>query len=185
MAIGTLLGVSTGVCLGMWRRGRRAAFLSVEVFRAIPAIALIPLSMLLLGFGMGMEISIAAFATFWPSLIFTTAAVLQIDHQLFELSALLRLGPLQRCLKIILPAIVPRLLLAMRFAIGMALIASVTVEIVANPFGMGFAMMFAQQSLNPSLMQAWLLWIGLLGYAIHLATIRLETALARRMGAII
>ena len=41
-----------------------------------------------------------------------------------------------------------------------ALVVAVTVEIAANPQGMGYAMMIAQQSLDPALMLAWLGWIG-------------------------
>jgi hypothetical protein len=42
--------------------------------------------------------------------------------------------------------------------------------------------MIAQQSLAPDLMLAWLGWIGLVGYAINLAALRLQQALAWRMG---
>jgi ABC-type nitrate/sulfonate/bicarbonate transport system permease component len=60
----------------------------------------------------------------------------------------------------------------------------VTVEIAANPHGMGYAMMIAQQSLDPALMLGWLLWIGVVGWTINAATLRLQQAVARRMGAL-
>jgi ABC-type nitrate/sulfonate/bicarbonate transport system permease component len=47
---------------------------------------------------------------------------------------------------------------------------------------MGYAMMIAQQSLDPALMLAWLGWIGVLGYAINAAALALQRSVARRMG---
>jgi sulfonate transport system permease protein len=57
------------------------------------------------------------------------------------------------------------------------------VEIAANPHGMGYAMMLAQQSLDPALTLGWLFWIGVIGYAINAGALRLQRIVARRMGA--
>jgi sulfonate transport system permease protein len=62
-------------------------------------------------------------------------------------------------------------------------VVAVTVEIAANPHGMGYAMMIAQQSLDPALMLAWLIWIGVVGYLINAAALGLQQWVARRMGA--
>ena len=77
---------------------------------------------------------------------------------------------------------VPRLFVALRLGVSIALVVAVTVEIAANPHGMGYAMMIAQQSLAPDLMLAWLGWIGVVGYAINLLALRLQQAVAWRMG---
>ena len=81
-----------------------------------------------------------------------------------------------------LPAIVPRLFVALRLGVAIALVVAVTVEIAANPHGMGYAMMIAQQSLDPALMLAWLFWIGVVGYAINAAALRLQQRVARAHG---
>jgi hypothetical protein len=67
----------------------------------------------------------------------------------------------------VLPAIVPRLFVALRLGVAIALVVAVTVEIAANPHGMGYALMIAQQSLDPALMMAWLCWIGVIGYTVN------------------
>ena len=76
----------------------------------------------------------------------------------------------------------PRLFVALRLGVAIALVVAVTVEIAANPSGMGYALMIAQQSMAPELMLAWLFWIGLVGYAINAATLRVQQAVALRMG---
>lgn len=182
LALGSLLGVATGTVLGLSRRAAAAAFVSVELLRPIPSVALIPLAMLVFGFGLRMELAVVAFATLWPVLVLTQAAVRQIEPRLLEVAAALQLTPVQRFRLIVLPAMVPRLFLALRLAVAIALVVAVTVEIAANPHGMGYAMMIAQQSLDPALMMAWLGWIGVVGYAVNAGALALQHAVARRMG---
>ena len=51
---------------------------------------------------------------------------------------------------------------------GIALIVAVTVEIAINPLGLGAGIMLAQQALRPDLMLAYLVWIGVIGYALNI-----------------
>jgi sulfonate transport system permease protein len=184
LAIASALGIALGTLLGLSRRAAGLGFLSIEVLRPIPSVALIPLAMLVFGFGLRLEVSVVAFACAWPMLILTQAAVRQVDPQLLEVALALQLGPLARFTRIVLPAIVPRLFVALRLGVTIALVVAVTVEIAANPHGMGYALIIAQQSLDPALMLAWLFWIGLVGFAINAGALRLQTAVARRMGAL-
>jgi sulfonate transport system permease protein len=126
--------------------------------------------------------SLVGFATFWPMLILTQAAVRQVDPCLLEVASALQFGPAERTLKITLPAILPRLFVALRLGVAIALVVAVTVEIAANPNGMGYALMIAQQSLAPDLMLAWVLWIAVVGYAINALALGLQRHAARRMG---
>ncbi len=183
LAIGAGLGILIGMVLGLSRRTAQMGFLTVEVFRPIPSVALIPLAMLVFGFGFRMEISVVAFACFWPLLILTQAAVRQIEPCLLEVSQALGLSPVARTVKIVLPAVLPRLFVALRLGVAIALVVAVTVEIAANPSGMGYALMIAQQSLAPELMLAWLFWIGVVGFCINAATQRLQDWAAAKMGA--
>lgn len=182
LLLASVLGITAGMALGLLPRAARLSFLSIEVFRPVPSVALIPLAMLVFGFGLRMEFSIVAFACFWPMLLLSQAAVIQVEPRLLEVSRVLGLSPMQRATKIILPAITPRLFVALRLGVAVALVVAVTVEIAANPHGMGYAMMIAQQSMDPGLMLAWLFWIGVVGYAINFAALRLERWVGRRMG---
>jgi ABC-type nitrate/sulfonate/bicarbonate transport system permease component len=183
LAVAAVLGIPLGIALGLSPRASRLSALSIELLRPIPSVALIPLAMLVFGFGLRMEASVVAFASFWPLLILTRAAVSQVEPRLLELSLVLGLSPWQRGMKIVLPAIVPRLFVALRLGVAVSLVVAVTVEIAANPNGMGYAMMIAQQSLDPALMLAWLGWIGVVGYAINQAALALQQRVARAMGA--
>ena len=49
----------------------------------------------------------------------------------------------------------------MRLAAGIAFVVAVTVEIVVNPRGLGYAMTAAQQKMEPDILYAFILWTGL------------------------
>ena len=182
LLIGGGLGVALGTLLGLSYRAARLSFISVEVLRPVPSVALIPLSMLVFGFGLRMEVSVVAFACLWPIAMLTQAAVQQVEPRLLEVARALQMNAWQRFTLIVGPAIVPRLFVALRLGVAIALVVAVTVEIAANPHGMGYAMMIAQQSLDPALMLAWLMWIGVVGFAINVGAEQVQRKVARRMG---
>jgi NitT/TauT family transport system permease protein len=167
LAIGTIIGLALGIAFGLSNTLNRLMEVTVEAIRPIPSIALLPIALIALGFGYRMEIVIVAFACVWPILILSRAAVRSIEPRLIEVSRALRLSPGDRISKIIIPAALPRIFLAFRLAAGIALIVAVTVEIAINPIGLGAGIMIAQQALRPDLMLAYLLWIGLIGYALN------------------
>jgi NitT/TauT family transport system permease protein len=167
LAIGGAIGLALGIALGVFRVFDRLMEVTVEAIRPIPSIALLPIALIALGFGYRMEIVTVAFACVWPILILSRAAVGGIEPRLMEVSRALRLSPLDRVRKIIIPAALPRIFLAFRLAAGIALIVAVTVEIAINPIGLGAGIMTAQQALRPDLMLAYLLWIGIVGYLLN------------------
>ena len=182
LAIGALGGLAAGIALGFSETLRRAAFLTVEMLRPIPSVALLPLSLLIFGFGYRMEIAVIAFATFWPSLILTQSAVAQIEPRLIEVAKVMGLTRLQTAWKIVLPAAAPRLMTGLRLAAGLALVVAVTAEIVSNPQGLGHDLMIAQETLRPERMFAVLFWVGLIGWGKNAALLRLERWLFAHRG---
>jgi NitT/TauT family transport system permease protein len=162
-----LIGLALGIAFGLVAPLDRLMEVTVESLRPIPSIALLPIALIGLGFGYRMEILVVAFGCVWPILILSRAAVQGIEPRLIEVSRALRLSPGDRIRKIVIPAALPRIFLAFRLAAGIALIVAVTVEITINPIGLGAGIMMAQQALRPDLMLAYLLWIGVIGFALN------------------
>lgn len=179
--VGLFIGGGLGIVLGSWfglsRRAGRLAQTSVEVLRPIPSVALIPLAMLTFGYGYGMGISVVAFACLWPTLIITQSAVAQVPRELIEVADGLELNWLQRLTYIVMPKIVPSVFTAIRLAAGVALIVAVTAEITANPIGLGYALVVAQETLHPDRMFAYLIWVGLLGWSLNVGLVTIQRRL--------
>lgn len=183
LAIGGGLALVFSVVLGLVPAFARLMRFSIELLRPIPPVALIPVAMLIFGFGFSMEVTLCAFACFWPVAIYGHAAIANIDPQLLDVGRALRLSPSGRVIKIVLPAALPRYFVAFRLAAAVALIIAVTVEIAINPLGVGFELMKASQSLHPDRMFAMLLWIGLVGGGLNAALLFAQRRLFGRAGA--
>jgi ABC-type nitrate/sulfonate/bicarbonate transport system permease component len=166
LAIAALLGIALGVVLGLSPRLESMVGPSVDAMRPVPSVALIPVALMLFGFGINMEAVVIAFACFWPVLLVTIAAVRGIDPRLLEVAQVLEMPVADRMRKIILPAALARIAVGLRLAIAIALVVAVTVEIVINPRGLGHAMMSAQQALRFDEMYAQLVWIGVVGWGV-------------------
>lgn len=167
LALGGLAGLAIGILFGLVRPLDRLMEVTVEAIRPIPSIAILPIAMLIFGFGYRMEIAIVAFSCLWPVMIMTRSAMGGIEPRLIEVSRALRLSTFDRVRKIILPAALPRIMVAFRLAAGIALVVSVTVEIAINPLGLGYGILIAQQALQPAVMLAYLVWIGIVGWGLN------------------
>ena len=169
LAIAAVLGILFGVVLGLSPRLEGIVGPSIDALRPVPSVALIPLALLMFGFGLQMEASVVAFACLWPILLVTIAAVQGVEPRLLDVARVLRMSFAARMFKVILPAALGRINVGLRIAVSISLIVAVTVEIVLNPRGLGYSMIGAQQSLRPDLMYAQLLWLGLLGWGLSAA----------------
>lgn len=167
LAIGGAVGLALGILFGLVRPLDRLMEVTIEAIRPIPSVAVLPIAMLVFGFGYGMEIAIVAFSCLWPIMIMTRSAMAGIEPRLMEVSRALRLSAFDRVRKIVLPAALPRIIVAFRLAAAVALVVSVTVEIAANPLGLGYGILVAQQGLQPALMLAYLVWIGIVGWGLN------------------
>jgi len=167
LVIGASIGFVIGLALGAAPTLDKLLELAVELLRPIPSVAVIPVALVALGFGYSLEIAIVSFACIWPLMILTRAAVRGVEPRLIDVARTLRLTPLDRVVKIIAPAALPRIFVAFRLAAGISLVVAVTVEIAVNPLGLGYEVMTAGQALRPDLMLAYVLWIGIVGYGLN------------------
>ena len=101
LALGGVLGAMTGLVFGLVPPVSRLMRVPVEVLRPVPAIALVPIAILIFGFGYALEVAIVAFAVFFPVLILIEAAVRGVEPRLTEVARLLRLSPGARIAKIV------------------------------------------------------------------------------------
>lgn len=179
-AIGGFVGVLAGVILGLQGWLDRLFELPVEFIRAMPSIALLPVWMIIYGLGFKMEVAVIAFTTVWPNLVMARSAVRGITPRLNEVAKVLGLTQLQQIWKVTLPAALPGIFVTLRVTLGFSLVVGVTIEIVGNPQGLGAAIMLAREAMDPALMLATLVWIGLLGYLLNLAMTTAQKKLFQR-----
>ncbi len=174
LVIAALLGIPAGTALGLFRSLERTTQLTIDLLRPIPSVALVPLALLIFGFSRNQSAAVAAFACFWPILIVTTSAVRSIDPRLIEVGRMMGFSLVHRVVKLALPAATPGIMVGMRVAAGIAIVVTVTTEIVGNPRGLGYGMIVAQQSLQADLVWATLFWVGVVGWLVNWGLLALE-----------
>jgi NitT/TauT family transport system permease protein len=168
-AIGSVAGLALGLLLGLSGWAWAYAMASVEVLRGIPAIAFVPIAVIVLAQTVQMEIAIAAWVAIWPVAIGTIDGVRGVSQVHLDLASSLRMSRPSRILKFHLPTAMPTVVVALRLSLSAALVLAIVAEIVGNPDGIGYALVQAQQSLRPDAMFAYILLTGLLGLALNFA----------------
>ena len=127
LAVAAFAGIIAGAGLGLSPVLERVVSPTIEALRPIPAVAFIPIALMMFGFGISMEATIVAYACVWPILIVTISAVKAIEPRLLEVADTLEMNFAERLRKIILPAAFVRINVGLRVATGIALVVAVTV----------------------------------------------------------
>jgi NitT/TauT family transport system permease protein len=161
-------GVVLGVVIGSSRTLLDASSLVIEFLRPIPAVALIPLAILLFGLGTPMHRFVIAYAAVWPILINTLYGVRGTDrllHDVARTSGVTRLGAL---LRVTLPSSLPSIATGIRVSASIALLVGVTAEFVTpGTGGIGAYMQRQQFAYQIPELYAAVVLVGALGYTIN------------------
>lgn len=160
---GFVIGSAIGLLDGVWR-WTAASF---ELLRSIPAIAMLPIGVVVFGLTSKMELVLIIFVAFWPVLVNTVAGVRAVNPLLRDVSNSLHLTRAQELRRVILPAAMPQTLVGLRLSISLSLVLAVVAEIAANPAGIGFQLNSEAQALQPALMFGCLFVLGVLGILLN------------------
>ena len=173
-AAAAFLGILCGIVLGLSAKVRRTMEPIVEFMRAIPAPALIPIGIIVLGVGDSMKIVIIALVCFWPILLTTTDGVRSVEPLVIESATVFRVPLRQQLWLVFLPAAAPHIFAGLRTSISLALVVMVISEMVASTNGIGFFVLQAQRTFDLPDMWSGVLLLGLLGYALNFLVLLLE-----------
>lgn len=177
-AIALVAGVTLGSLLGLVGRARTYGMATIDVLRSLPTIALVPPAVLVFGFSLNMEISVVVYATLWPIVINTAGGIMRVPRELHDVARTFGLSRLRTAATVIVPAAAPAIVVGARLGLAVAVILAVVAEMVGNPAGLGYEMVFAQQAIDPAGMFAYIVTIGLLGVVLNAALIGLSGLLA-------
>ncbi|MFG1654322.1 ABC transporter permease [Micromonospora sp. NPDC049275] len=163
LAFGTVIGTVLALVAGLSRWGEAILDGPIQIKRAIPALALVPLLILWLGIGEQMKVTTIMLGVLVPVYIHTHNGLRSIDSRYVELGDSLRLSRAVFLRRIVLPGALPGFLLGMRFAVVGAWLALVVVEQINSTSGIGYMMDLARQYGQTDVIIVGLVLYGLLG----------------------
>ncbi|HLG82361.1 MAG TPA: ABC transporter permease subunit [Bradyrhizobium sp.] len=164
-AIGAGVGFTLGTLVGFSRLAEAAIDRSVQMIRAIPFLAVLPLVIVWLGVGEAEKIFLVALGVTFPIYINTTLGIRQIDPKLIELGRVQGLGRLDLIRRVILPGALPSILTGVRYALATAWLALVVAETIGAQSGIGFLAMDAREFLRTDVIVLTIVIYALIGVA--------------------
>lgn len=158
-----LFAVPLGLMIGRYQLLDIMTDWSIQIFRSIPPISLIPLALLFLGIGDKPAIALIFLAGTWPLLINTIFGVRGIERTLIKVARAARASEFLVMKDIILPASLPAIFTGLRLAVGGGWLTVVTAEMIAVKSGLGYMILNAQLTFRSDLIIAGIIVIGAIG----------------------
>jgi len=160
-------GVALGVAIA-WSPTIARALVPFLVFvNTLPKVAVAPLFLLWLGYGIVPNVLIAALIGFFPVVINTAVGLTQVDDEMLDLGRVFGAPTWKVFLKIRLPNALPYVLSALKITATAAVVGAIVGEFVASQAGLGMVIVNAQTNLNTPVAFAALLWISIIGLALY------------------
>ena len=168
---GFALAGAAGVALGIavaWSPLAARALLPFLVFvNTLPKVAVAPLFLLWLGYGILPNVLIAALIGFFPVVINTAVGLTQVDEELLDLGRAFGAPTWKVFLTIRLPNALPYVLSALKVTATAAVVGAIVGEFVASQAGLGMVIVNAQTNLNTPVAFAALVWISVVGLLLY------------------
>src|SRR4051794_24939445 len=158
------LAIPLGLAMGLSRRFEQVVDPLFEMLRPISGIAWIPLALFIFGIGNALPLFIMTYAAFFPILVGTVAGVRTVDRRLVDAARTMGLPQRTIVMRVIVPAALPSLLVALRLGVALSWTAVVAAELIGAPSGLGYAVEWYRELLMTPQVMSFIAMIGVIGY---------------------
>ena len=169
------LGVLVALCVPL----RHLTEPIIEFVRPIPPLAFLPMFLVWFGLGEASKVAFIGYTTFFPMFVAVAASLLRVDVVLLRAAASLGATRADLVRRVILPAALPGIVVALRVGVGLALFVIVGAEFIGADAGLGNLIMEGRVFFNPAQIVMGALVLGLLGSLINALLLVAERRLLR------
>jgi sulfonate transport system permease protein len=160
---GVIAGTVLGAISGYWTLARRLLDPTVQALRAIPSLAWVPLFILWLGIFETSKVALIAAGVFFPVYLGVMGAILSVDRKIVEVGRIFRLSGPAMIRRILLPAVLPAYVVALRVGLGLGWMFVVAAELMGASEGLGYLLLDGQQLGKPAQILAAIVIFAILG----------------------
>ena len=165
--LGFLIAVIVGELVAVLMIGSRNLQMTVYpiilVAQVIPKIAIAPLFVVWLGFGMAPKVTVAVLMAFFPIVVSGLAGMRSVDPEILDLAKTMGASKLKTFLKIQFPASLPQLLSGMKVAATLAVTGAVVGEFVGGNEGLGYVILRANGNMDTATLFGALVIMSVIG----------------------
>ena len=177
--IAAALAVALGVLAAMCGPVRLMLEPVIEFIRPIPPLAFLPMFLVWFGLGEASKVAFIAYTTFFPMFVAVAASVLRVDVMLLRAAASLGARRADLIRRVVLPAALPGIIVALRVGFGLALFVIVGAEFMGADAGLGHLIMEGRTFFNPAQIVMGALVLGLLGSLVNTLLVAAERRFLR------
>lgn len=183
-AIGGAIGVTAGIALGRSRLALDYVEPLISFARALPAVALLPVFLVLFKLGTPVQLATIVFGVVWPVLLNTIHGAQSVDPVQVATARVFKLPRRRWIFGIVLPAALPKICSGLRISLSLSLVLMVISELVGATDGIGYQFQVAMQGFDLTIVWAWIVLLGILGNLLNWIFLGFERwALAWHRGA--
>lgn len=145
LALGIILGLVSATIAGLTRWGENLVDTNMEVLRAVPNFALLPVLIAWFGIGEESKVTLITLGVWVSIYINTYGAIRNVDASLVEAARTFGAGRRELITAVILPGALPGFLVGLRIALTSAWLALIFAETINAPLGLGRMMNDARE----------------------------------------
>lgn len=154
LVIACLIGIPAGLLMGGNPYVEKILSPYVWALTSLPRIALVPLFILFLGFGVKMQITIIVLSAVFPIVINSWAGVKTTDKSLLAAAKVFGASRRELYVKVVLPYTLPFIISGIQQGIGRGLVGVIIAEIFGGSNGLGYLVNRSADTFNSALMYA-------------------------------
>ena len=151
----------------------------IEFVRPIPPLAFLPMFLVWFGLGEASKVAFIGYTTFFPMFVAIAAAVMRVDTTLLRAAASLGADRLDLIRRVIVPAALPGIIVALRLGFALALFVIVGAEFMGADAGLGNLIMEGRTFFVPAQIVMGALLLGLIGSLVNVLLLAAERRLFR------
>lgn len=166
-ALGILGGVPIALAITYSPLLQRTIYPLIVISQSIPKVAVAPLFLVWLGYGLETKIMIGFLVSFFPIVVNTSTGLASAESDLLDLIRSLGGSRFLEFRKIRFPHAMPFMFAGFKVSITLAIIGAIIGEFVASDQGLGYVILVASAQLNIGLVFACLAWLSLMGITLY------------------
>jgi NitT/TauT family transport system permease protein len=167
--IAGMIAIPLGLLMGRFRLIRELVFPVTEVIRPIPAIAWVPMSIMLWPSNEESIVFITFLGSFFPILLNTLAGMANIDGVLLRAARSLGASERRMFREVYFPACLPHIFTGLTIGMGVAWVSLIAAEMISGQFGIGYFTWEAYSLVQYADIALGMITIGVLGLLSSLA----------------
>jgi len=173
-AASVVVAIPLAVIMAEWRLAYSLGYPFVVALQTLPKVAVAPLLVVALGFGILPKIIVVVLVAFFPIVINALTGFRTVDADMHNLGRILGFGRLKFFCRIALPQALPSIFAGLKVAMTLALIGAVVAEFVGADEGLGHLLLSAAAQLDSILSFSALIGLTFLGLVLYAAVALLE-----------